>query len=133
MPELPEVELVRTIIEQQIKGLEIRKAEVLNEQVVAYPEVESFCNQLVGQRVVEMGRRGKFLIFKFESSDRLFLHLRMTGRLLATPIDYPAEKHTHLILHLNAQTQIRYIDVRRFGRFRFVGKNEPDSVAGVDK
>ena len=80
-----------------------------------------------------MDRRDKFLIFQFERGERLFLHLRMTGQLLVTPSDYPSEKHTHLILHLDNGIQLRYIDVRRFGRFWYIGKGESEAITGADR
>lgn len=133
MPELPEVETIRQIIEPQIIGRTIEKMKVFNEQVIAYPDAELLGKHLTEQRFSGMDRRGKFLIFKFDGGDRLFLHLRMTGQLLVTPNDYPTEKHTHLVLHLDNQTQMRYIDVRRFGRFWYIEKDEPESIIGIDK
>lgn len=133
MPELPEVETIRRVIEPQIVGSIIEKAEILNEQIIAYPNAEQFEKNLTGQKFSAMNRRGKFLIFQFENGDRLFLHLRMTGQLLAVPSDYPDEKHTHLILHLSNGTQLRYIDVRRFGRFWYIDKNGSDSITHIDK
>ena len=101
MPELPEVETIRRIIEPQIMGRTIQKVEVLNKQIIASPDMERFVERLTKQKFSKMDRRGKFLIFQLENEDKLFLHLRMTGQLLATPSDYPAEKHTHLVLHLD--------------------------------
>ena len=77
MPELPEIETARRIIEPQIDG----------------------------QTVSSMSRRGKFLTVHFESGDRLSLHLRMTGQLLVTPADFPEEKHTHLVFCLSGDNR----------------------------
>lgn len=41
MPELPEVETVRRVIEPQIRGLSIQNVVVSRPEVIAYPEV--FC------------------------------------------------------------------------------------------
>lgn len=80
-----------------------------------------------------MERRGKFLIFLMDNGDRMFLHLRMTGQLFVTPPDYPMEKHTHLLIHFENEKQMRYIDVRRFGRFWYIKKEEDESITGIDK
>lgn len=133
MPELPEVETVKRIVAPQIIGSVIQKAKVLNGQIIAYPAAEQFADRLSGQRFSGLDRRGKFLIFQLETGDRLFLHLRMTGQLLVTPKEFPSEKHTHLVLHLDNGTQLRYIDVRRFGRFWYIGKEESESITGIDK
>ncbi len=133
MPELPEVETVRRIIEPQIKGQKIISVSIQNPQVIAYPEAETFSGLLAGQTISSMSRRGKFLTVHFESGDRLGLHLRMTGQLLVTPADFPEEKHTHLVLCLAGGQQIRYIDQRRFGRFWYLKAGEEDTVTGQDR
>ena len=105
-----------------------------NPQVIAYPGEVTFVKQLTGQTIKNMSRRGKFLSIHFESGDCVVINLRMTGQLLVTPVDYPEEKHTHLILNLlSGGNQIRYIDVRRFGRFWYLKKGEEDTVTGLDK
>ena len=111
----------------------IISAAVLNEQVIAYPDCDSFIDNIHHKNICSMGRRGKFLMIYFTDESRLTLHLRMTGQLLVMPKDYPVEKHTHLILDLSDSQQIRYIDVRRFGRFWFIHKDETDRVSGITK
>lgn len=133
MPEMPEVEMIRKIIEPQIKGRKIRNVRINHAQIIAYPEESLFMQSLIGQTVKNMTRRGKFLTIHFESGDRLVLHLRMTGQLLVTPAVFPEEKHTHLIAEISGGNQIRYIDVRRFGRFWFLKTDERDTVTGQDK
>lgn len=133
MPEMPEVETIRRIIEPQIKGRKIVSVIINNPQVIAYPDAPVFVELLTGQTVLYMSRRGKFLTVHLESGDRLVLHLRMTGQLLVTPEAYPMEKHTHLIAEMSGGSQIRYIDVRRFGRFWYLKAEETDTVTGQDK
>lgn len=91
-------------------------------QVIAYPDMYRFEQETNGQTINKMSRRGKYLTIHFDSGDRLILHLRMTGQLLVTPHNYPMENHTHLIMNLSNGTQLRYIDVRRLGRFWLFGK-----------
>ncbi|MCR5380193.1 MAG: hypothetical protein K6G44_04335, partial [Lentisphaeria bacterium] len=105
MPELPEVETVRTTIAPQVTNRRIISVNVLNGKVVAHPMVDEFCKRLCGNTICSMDRRGKFLSFILENGDRLFLHLRMTGQLLVTPQDFPQEKHTHLVMQLDDGNQ----------------------------
>lgn len=133
MPELPEVETIRRIIEPQIVGQTISAVTVNHPQIIGYPDVDNFAGQLAGQTIKSISRRGKFLTIHFTNGDRLVLHLRMTGQFLVTPKDYPEEKHTHLIADLSGGSQIRYIDVRRFGRFWYLKANETDEITGQDK
>ncbi len=133
MPELPEVETIKRITEPQIRGRGVLSVDIRNPQVIAYPEQNTFAVALTGRTFFGMSRRGKYLSFDTDNGDRLFLHLRMTGQLLVTPPEYPEEKHTHLIINLSDGKQIRYIDVRRFGRFWYLKNGENTSAVGIDK
>ena len=133
MPEMPEVETIKRIIEPQIVGLSIDSVITNHSQVIAYPDMYRFEQKMSGQTVNRMSRRGKYLTIHFNSGDSLVLHLRMTGQLLVTPSDYPMENHTHLIFNLSNGSQIRYIDVRRLGRFWLFNKNEIDDKSGQGK
>lgn len=133
MPELPEVETIKRVIEPQIQGLVIDKVTVKRPEVVSYPAADEFCGLLTGQTISHMTRRGKFLIIWLNSNDRIILHLRMTGCLLLTPADYPEEKHTHIIFSLSNSMELRFSDTRRFGRFWLLRKDEADTYSGVEK
>lgn len=150
MPELPEVETIKRVIEPQIKGLIIEKVTVRRPEVVAYPDASTFCKVLTRQVISHMERRGKFLMIVLQSGDRIILHLRMTGGLLLTPADDPEEKHTHIVLGLkspakqtnlakqdtveaNGLLELRFSDMRRFGRFWLIRKDETDAYSGIHK
>ena len=133
MPELPEVEIIKRILEPQLKTRKLETVQVLNEQIIAYPDIDSFITEMTGQTIECMSRRGKYLSIHFKNGDRAILHLRMTGQLLIMPKDVPVEKHTHLIADLSDGKQLRYIDVRRFGRFWYLQSDEEDALTGLDK
>lgn len=133
MPELPEVETIKRVLEPQIKGLKIMNITVEKPEVISRPTADEFCNLLIGQQISSVSRRGKFLIIHTDGRDNIILHLRMTGCLLVTPTDYPQEKHTHVIFHLDNGTELRFSDTRRFGRFWLIRKDEADTYSGIDK
>lgn len=133
MPELPEVETIRRVLEPQIKNSVITAVTVNRPEVVAHPTADEFCKALVGQTVSAMTRRGKFLGIELMSGDHAVLHLRMTGCLLATPPDYSQEKHTHVIFCLDNGMELRFSDTRRFGRFWLIRREEADTYSGIDK
>lgn len=133
MPELPEVETIRRVLEPQVKGLSIERVIVSRAEVIAHPPAEKFCQALTGQTIAVIARRGKFLVLTLNSGDRIILHLRMTGCLLAAPADCPEEKHTHVVFHLSGGTELRFSDIRRFGRFWLVRAGEKDTYSGIDK
>lgn len=133
MPELPEVETIKRVLEPQIKGLVIEKVTVRRPEVTAHPAADEFRSGMTGQTISHMARRGKFLMIRLNSQDRVILHLRMTGCLLLTPADIPEEAHTHVIFSLNNGMELRFSDPRRFGRFWFLPKEVTDTYSGMEK
>lgn len=120
-------------MEPQIQGLMIKNIIVNRPEVIAYPHTGEFCKQLAGQTISGMARRGKFLLILLDSGDRVIIHLRMTGCLLLTPADYPEEKHTHLVFRLSNEKELRFSDIRRFGRFWLLQNGEADACSGLDR
>ena len=133
MPELPEVETIRRVLEPQLKGLKIKQASVSRAEVIAHPTAVEFCNRLEEQIFSHIERRGKFFVVMLESGDRIIIHLRMTGCLLVAPYEYPPEKHTHVIFRLDNNKELRFSDSRRFGRLWLLDKNETDTYSGIEK
>ena len=133
VPELPEIETIKSVIEPQIKGLAIENITVNRPEVIAQPTDAEFCKAVTGQEISAMSRRGKFLMLHLKNGSRMILHLRMTGCLLVTPTDYPMENHTHIIFHLSNGKELRFSDTRRFGRFWLIRNGEEDTYSGVEK
>ena len=133
MPELPEIETIKHVIEPQITGLDIEKATVLRPEVIAHPAADEFCKAVTGQTVLAMERRGKYLIFHLTQKSRVILHLRMTGCLLVAPPGCPMERHTHVVLQFSNGMELRFSDTRRFGRFWLIPFGEEDTDSGIGK
>lgn len=133
MPELPEVETVRRILEPQLAGRTIVSLALNCPDIVAHPSAMDFTRAVFGSVIKNMGRRGKFLFIHLEGNDTLLLHLRMTGQLLVTPPDFPEEKHTHIVFYLDDGNELRFIDTRRFGRFWLLKGGEKDIYSGVEQ
>lgn len=133
MPELPEIETIKNVIEPQLKGLTIKNITVSRPEVIAKPDSDEFCKAVTGQVISSMARRGKFLVIHLQNKSRIVLHLRMTGCLLVTPPEYPMEKHTHIVMQFNNNTELRFSDTRRFGRFWLINSGEEDTYSGIGK
>lgn len=133
MPELPEIETIKHIVEPQIRGLTIENVLVNRPEVIAHPTADEFCKDVTGQAIGSMARRGKFLIIHLGNQNKIILHLRMTGCLLVTPADYQLEKHTHIVMQLSSGMELRFSDTRRFGRFWLIRKDEKDTYSGIEK
>jgi formamidopyrimidine-DNA glycosylase len=126
MPELPEVETVRRTLIELVKGKTIDRVEVLWPKIIKKPEpLEQFKDALVGQTVLDVERRGKFL--KFILSDYVLVsHLRMEGRYGLYSMDDPFDKHTHVLFTFTDGTQLRYRDVRKFGTMHLFSPGEEE-------
>ncbi|MDO5531890.1 bifunctional DNA-formamidopyrimidine glycosylase/DNA-(apurinic or apyrimidinic site) lyase [Sutterella sp.] len=139
MPELPEIESVRRMLEPGLHGRRVEAVDVRRADVVAHPDAETFRRLLTGAVFTTAGRRGKFLVLGLAGAEgplRLVIHLRMTGCLLLAPAGHPEEKHTHVVLSLSDSsggTELRFSDTRRFGRLWLLEEGESDALCGIDR
>lgn len=116
MPELPEVEVCRRGLLPDVVGRTIRRA-VLRTPRLRHELPPELAGILAGRRVVDIRRRGKYLLFDCRGADGdgwLILHLGMTGNLRFVPAESPAGRHDHVDLELD-HTVLRFSDPRRFG------------------
>jgi formamidopyrimidine-DNA glycosylase len=117
MPELPEVETVVRSIRPGIVGRTITNIRV-GRKKLRQPWSKQWSQLIVDQRIVDMSRRGKWIIVKLDAG-ALLAHLGMTGQLTVGPANRTIEPHTHLVFDLGADRQLRYRDERRFGSVRY--------------
>jgi formamidopyrimidine-DNA glycosylase len=119
MPELPEVQTVvdtlchAGIIGRHIVGVEVNWSKTISDQTP-----ESFTRCIKGLAITSIRRRGKYIIFDFDASLSLLIHLRMTGRLLVTSNAEPISKHVQVVLHLSDNRCLHFHDTRKFGRMQ---------------
>ena len=136
MPELPEVETIARYLRDgkdgmPLVGQTIQSAEVLWKRSIAEPTSAQFQDRLSGQRVIEVGRRAKYLVLRLDRDDLLF-HLRMSGDLRMEPEQFedgqvrPFAAHDRLVFHLSGGGRLVFNDPRKFGRAWLVG--DPRSI-----
>jgi formamidopyrimidine-DNA glycosylase len=133
MPELPEVETVRKTLKKLVLHKTIDDVTIHWPKIIKNPvEVEQFIDALKGETIVDIGRRGKFLII-YTGTFALVSHLRMEGRYGLYHSEEPYDKHTHVIFDFTDGTQLRYRDVRKFGTMHLYKKgdefNNPPLIA----
>ena len=73
-----------------------------------------------------MRRRGKYLIFDFGQLI-MISHLRMEGKYLLFTDQVPTNKHFHLFFKLDDSSTLVYQDVRKFGTFDLLSKNQEEA------
>jgi len=128
MPELPEVETVRAALAPVLTGRTLEAVDILDTRLVRPFEPRAVADELEGERVAAVERRGKYLIFRFESGRSLLIHLRMTGSLRHVTNGSPAEDpHRRAVVRLDDGWDVAYRDVRRFGTWLLLepGELEP--------
>lgn len=130
MPELPEVENVRNGLKQLITGKRITSVRVLWANIIKDPSVSEFTRRVEGQTIEDIRRRGKFLIFVL-TKDVLISHLRMEGKYRLGGPEVPLTKHTHVVFELDSKEELRYLDVRKFGKMSLVEKEKLDSHPSI--
>lgn len=131
MPELPEVEIIVRGLRSLIRGYTIENLIIRAESLVAYPPVEEFQEVLKGKTIEDIDRRGKYILLKLSGGKTLVVHLRMTGRLLVLAREVAYDKHTHIIFQLNKGLDLRFHDVRKFGRVYLVADGDYRPAGGL--
>lgn len=114
MPELPEVETVVRDLRPRLIGRKILSVQVSNKALRRHWS-QAWEKRLVGRKVHAIRRRGKWIAIEMAGRVSLVIHLGMTGQLTVTSADEPRQNHTHLVLGLNRNWELRFRDVRRFG------------------
>lgn len=132
MPELPEVETVRKGLEQLVLGKTVDHVIVSWNRIIESPDVEEFKHQLIGETLHSVSRRGKYLIFHWTHFD-MVSHLRMEGKFDYCDADDVVTKHTHVRFVFTDQSELHYLDVRKFGRLTLLPKDTAENYKGIKK
>jgi formamidopyrimidine-DNA glycosylase len=122
MPELPEVEVVRSGLEPALTGATVRRVEVFDARSLRRhdgPE-EDFVHRLTGARLLTPERRGKFLWVPIaDGDDALVVHLGMSGQVLLRDPSDERDRLTRIVLDVDQPThgavRVDFVDQRIFG------------------
>ena len=110
MPELPEVETTKTSL-LPLLGQTVLKVTV-HQPSLRWP-IPNDLQKLVGQKLIQLTRRSKYILAQFEQ-DTMLWHLGMSGSFRICDEHDELRKHDHFILQFD-DVQLRYHDPRRFG------------------
>lgn len=135
MPELPEVETVCTALRLVLTDVVIEDCEVRNSALREPVDEAGLRQAVVGRRICEVRRRGKYIVWELEDRWAVVLHLGMSGRFHTEPGGTPYERHDHVCWWLANGRELRFCDPRRFGSVvatRLCASGmDPDSLAGL--
>ncbi len=128
MPELPEVETIvrelkKSAINKTIKSLDCR----LESSCVVDSKIRAG-----NLKILDIERRGKFIVMILENNLRLTVHLRMTGRLM-WHVEKGREKYVRVVINFTGGTALYFSDVRKFGRVWLCRMKDFEKVTGVSR
>jgi formamidopyrimidine-DNA glycosylase len=120
-------------LQATIAGKTIAGARALRPEIVLAPRRPPFGEQIAGDRIRAVGRRGKYVVIELESARKLVVSLRMTGRLVVQNQNEPRYPYTNVEIDFTDDVRLAFADVRRFGRMRLVAPGEQwDSKLGIE-
>ena len=123
MPELPEVETVRQGLKKLLLGRIIKRVCVYYDGIIEYPSVLEFTSNIENQKINDIDRFGKWLIFVLDDY-YLLSHLRMEGKYFIKDASDELNKHEHVVFKLDDDSELRYMDVRKFGKMHLIPKDK---------
>lgn len=129
MPELPEVETVVRDLARLVSGATCTGASVFRERNLSTPDALSFAEAVRGRRILGTRRRAKWIIVELSGGALLLVHLRMTGQLLVLPGSAAMDPYVRLSLALDDGRELRFRDVRAFGRVALVAQRADGEAA----
>jgi formamidopyrimidine-DNA glycosylase len=127
VPELPEVETIRARLAPRLQGRRLERVEIVDPRLTRPEPPEAIASALEGERIAHVGRRGKYLVFEFESGRHLLVHLRMTGNVVhPAQGGLAADPYRRAVVRLDDGSDVAYRDVRRFGTWTLLEPGELD-------
>jgi formamidopyrimidine-DNA glycosylase len=113
MPELPEVETTCRGIKPHIKNHSVTGVVVRNGSL-RWPVPVDLNSYLADQKLLEVSRRGKYLLLHF-ATGVVLVHLGMSGTLRVVSTGEAIGKHDHVDIGFTNGNTLRFNDPRRFG------------------
>lgn len=132
MPELPEVETVARGLQRVLPGRRIVEVRLGKTDFIVDPAALE--THLPGSRIAAVRRYGKFLLVDLERENggtpafSLLIHLGMTGQLRTCAPDTEIAPHTHVFFALDDGRELRYTDIRRFGKMQLLQNGERETI-----
>jgi formamidopyrimidine-DNA glycosylase len=119
MPELPDVECSRRLVHRHFQGALVSHVEVTDLAGLEATASE-VRRSLVGRRLRETGRHGKYLFLDFAEDIVLVMHFGPAGMLCRVPSEQAEPKYARFWLNFEGNDGLAYVNRRRIGRVRLV-------------
>ncbi len=135
MPELPEVETVRSVLAREVVGRKVKLVHVTDGRAVRrHKTAKEFRDELEGRTIKSVERLGKNIVIELDNAHHLVVHLGMTGQVLRARNAKEAKpKHTHVVIAFTTGDELRYVDQRTFGELFVSTPPGEDEVVEISK
>ncbi|MFI2200412.1 DNA-formamidopyrimidine glycosylase family protein [Streptomyces sp. NPDC020192] len=110
MPELPDVEGFRDVLNTCGRGRRVRRVDVRDTGVLRGVTAQRLRREVEGRRLGRPWRHGKVLVVPVDDGPALVWHFGMTGELVCAGADDPPDAHDRVVLALDGERQLRYRD-----------------------
>ena len=114
MPELPEVQTILNGLEKELKGKIIEGLDsyhnrtLLRDKELSTPPFPAI--------IIDLERRGKFILIHLENENTIIIHLGMTGKLVLNRASTEISKYERACFIINKKDKLHFIDIRTFGK-----------------
>ncbi|MEU6578587.1 DNA-formamidopyrimidine glycosylase family protein [Streptomyces sp. NPDC046805] len=129
MPELPDVEGFRHVLDSCGRGRRVRRVDVRDAGVLRGVTAKRLRREVEGRRFGRPHRHGKLLLAPLGDGPVLVWHFGMTGALLAASVDDPFDAHDRVVVTLDDERQLRYRDQRKLQGIRLA--RTPEAVERI--
>lgn len=141
MPELPEVETVRTGLQQYLPGKQV--VSVTHDWPKGFPNAEADVKAfLIGATIADVRRRAKVLLIDLNTGYTLVIHLKMTGQMVfrgdrerfgaghptSSLVGSLPDTSTRVTFTFKDKSQLFFNDQRKFGWVRLLPTTEVENL-----
>jgi formamidopyrimidine-DNA glycosylase len=133
MPELPEVETIARGLQKTVVGKKIKSINIIFPGIVKQ-DTKKFRKNTEKTKIINVKRRGKYILIDLSNGKTILAHLGMTGNFLLVKSSSPATKHDHLIVRFyENHKELRYNDQRKFGKLKSFPTCKEENISELKK
>jgi len=129
MPELPELEVMRDLLDRQIIGRRIVRVQAYHPGILK--TVDPPAEALVGRTLVGVARRGKHLVLSCDEQLHVVLHLMLAGRLVRSERGRKVTKATGCVFDIGEEKDLRIVENGTKRRVKLFVVRDPEHVDSI--
>ena len=128
MPEAPDLEVIKEVLDRRVKGLEVREARILKPLELRVLTTEGIPEDAPGRSFLDFSRLGKFLLMRLSGERRLVVNPMLTGALRICGPSERVAKRTSFILSLSDGSELRYLDETQMGMAYYINSSQMKEI-----